>query len=246
MKRTGYGRGGRTEYISLDGLRVDGRRPEEVRHVACHIGTPGNSVDGNAYFEQGNTRVLATVVGPRDRKSGTHRNEEGMDLKCNYSNRQDRRSAKEIEPLLEDMFRSVILVDQYPKSRLDINVEVVQADGSLLCAAVNAISLALLHAGVPMKDMICAATVGMIDGQCMIDLNGYESSADGPVLQIGVLAQTGSISLLDISTRLSSASQLQEMVSVGTEGCKSIYSVVRSEAHDLIIRLASSRGVLST
>lgn len=35
-----------------------------------------------------------------------------------------------------------------------------------------------------MKDMICAATVGMIDGQCVIDLNGYESSADGPVLQV--------------------------------------------------------------
>jgi len=144
MKREGYGRGGRNEYISLDGLRVDGRRPEEVRHIACHIGTPGNAIDGNAYFEQGNTRVLATVVGPRDRKSVTHRMEEGMELKCNYSNRQDRRSAKEIEPLLEDMFRSVILVDQYPKSRLDISIEVIQADGSLLCAAVNAVSLALV------------------------------------------------------------------------------------------------------
>lgn len=47
------------------GLRVDGRRPPELRKLQCKLGV-FHQADGSAFLEQGNTKVLATVYGPHD------------------------------------------------------------------------------------------------------------------------------------------------------------------------------------
>jgi RNase PH len=51
-----------TEYGG--GLRNDGRRGHELRKIRCRLGVFSQS-DGSAYIEQGNTKVLAAVYGPR-------------------------------------------------------------------------------------------------------------------------------------------------------------------------------------
>jgi hypothetical protein len=57
------------EYVSLEGLRLDGRRPKEVRQTRCGLSVLPNA-DGSAMFEMGNTKVLAAVYGPRE--AGPH------------------------------------------------------------------------------------------------------------------------------------------------------------------------------
>lgn len=47
------------------GLRVDGRRPPELRKLQCQLGV-FKQADGSALLEQGNTKVLATVYGPHE------------------------------------------------------------------------------------------------------------------------------------------------------------------------------------
>lgn len=49
---------------SQGGLRVDGRRALELRQIRMRMGVFGQA-DGSAYIEHGNTKVLATVYGPR-------------------------------------------------------------------------------------------------------------------------------------------------------------------------------------
>lgn len=51
--------------ISPEGFRIDGRRPNEPRRVKCEMGL-FERADGSSYFEQGNTRVLCAVYGPRE------------------------------------------------------------------------------------------------------------------------------------------------------------------------------------
>ena len=51
--------------LSHKGLRVDGRRPPELRRLQCQLGV-FQQADGSALLEQGNTKVLATVYGPHD------------------------------------------------------------------------------------------------------------------------------------------------------------------------------------
>lgn len=49
--------------LSDQGLRLDGRRPNELRKICCKLGV-FSQPDGSAYLEQGNTKVLAAVYGP--------------------------------------------------------------------------------------------------------------------------------------------------------------------------------------
>lgn len=53
--------------LSDQGLRLDGRRPDELRNIRCKLGV-FSQADGSAYIEQGNTKVLATVYGPHQVK----------------------------------------------------------------------------------------------------------------------------------------------------------------------------------
>ena len=53
--------------INLIGLRLDGRRAHELRSVNASMGVvSGRLSEGSSFFEIGNTRVLATVFGPRE------------------------------------------------------------------------------------------------------------------------------------------------------------------------------------
>lgn len=47
------------------GLRIDGRRPNELRKIQCEIGV-FSQADGSAVLSQGNTKVIATVYGPHE------------------------------------------------------------------------------------------------------------------------------------------------------------------------------------
>ena len=53
------------ELLSDQGLRLDGRRANELRQIRCRLGV-FSQTDGSAYLEQGNTKVLAAVYGPHE------------------------------------------------------------------------------------------------------------------------------------------------------------------------------------
>ena len=44
------------EFVSPEGLRLDGRRPRELRRINCQLDVLSNA-DGSAIFEMGNTKV---------------------------------------------------------------------------------------------------------------------------------------------------------------------------------------------
>ena len=47
------------------GLRIDGRKPNELRKIYCEVGIFAEA-DGSAMIQQGNTKVVATVYGPHE------------------------------------------------------------------------------------------------------------------------------------------------------------------------------------
>ena len=53
------------EILSPEELRLDGRRPHELRKIVCRMGV-FKQADGSAYIEMGNTKALATVYGPHE------------------------------------------------------------------------------------------------------------------------------------------------------------------------------------
>ena len=48
--------------------------------------------------------------------------------------------------------------------QIDVYIEIIQGDGSEVAVAINCATMALMHAGVYMRDFVTACTVGCIDG----------------------------------------------------------------------------------
>lgn len=50
-----------------------------------------------------------------------------------------------------------------PRTEINIYLQVLQADGGTRCASINAATLALIDAGIPMKDFVVACAAGCVD-----------------------------------------------------------------------------------
>ena len=89
----------------------------------------------------------------------------------------------------------------YPRTQIDIFVHVLQQDGGVLQASINATTLALVSAGIPMLDLVCAVTGGVHSTSPMLDLTNLEEN-DIPHLTVAVMPKTGKVTLVTMETRL--------------------------------------------
>jgi exosome complex component RRP41 len=62
----------------------------------------------------------------------------------------------------------------YKKHQIEISVTVIQNEGSAKSAVMNCISMALVNAGVAMRDLLVSCTVGMIGSRVLVDPNEEE------------------------------------------------------------------------
>uniref|UniRef100_A0A914LEE4 Exoribonuclease phosphorolytic domain-containing protein n=1 Tax=Meloidogyne incognita TaxID=6306 RepID=A0A914LEE4_MELIC len=181
------------------GFRKDARLPKQIRNIIYQTGIYSNA-DGSAYIEQGGTKVLCAVYGPREGRIKSRIQEESAIVVCQYSQstfsvpdrrnrpRGDRRGNTNSR-LLERAFEAVVFVNLYPRSQIDIFFEVIEAsfkgsmtietiaDGGNLAACVNAGSLALADAGIPMRGLASAVECGCVDGVSCTDTSSREQTS---------------------------------------------------------------------
>lgn len=111
----------------------------------------------------GSTSVMCSVSGPvevqiRDEKL----DEATVEVVVRPAKGFQTTKEKLMESMLRTAFEPVILGGMMPRTLVQIVVQIIKDDGCVLAAAVNAITIALLDAGIPMKHMAAAITV-MID-----------------------------------------------------------------------------------
>ena len=58
------------------------------------------------------------------------------------------------------------------------------ADGGNYCACVNAATLALIDAGIPLRDYVTACTASLVDDKPLVDISNLESTQGGPELTV--------------------------------------------------------------
>ncbi|KAM9097842.1 exosome complex component RRP41 [Sminthopsis crassicaudata] len=224
------------ELLSDQGYRVDGRRAGELRKIQARMGVFAQA-DGSAYIEQGNTKALAVVYGPHEMRGSRSRALPDRALvNCQYSmatfstgERKRRphgdRKACEMGLQLRQTFEAAILTQLYPRSQIDIYVQVLQADGGNYAACVNAATLAVLDAGIPMRDFVCACSAGFVDGTALADLSHVEEAAGGPQLALALLPASGQLALLEMDARLHE-DHLQQVLEAASQAARDVHALL--------------------
>ena len=120
----------------------------------------------------------------------------------------------------------------------------LQADGGVRAAAINATSLALMDAGVALEDFVCACTAGAIHGTLLLDLNSQEDNA-GAELSVGLLPRTERISFVQLESKVPLGA-MQETLNFAIEGCRQIYEVLRSAVELRMQEVLATRGAMTS
>ena len=129
-------------------------------------------------------------------------------------------------------FGNALFLHLYPHSTIQITLHILAQDGSLLASCLNAATLALVDAGIPMSDYIVACTAGSTASYVsndeaadpLLDLNSQEEQ-ELPFLTVGTLGAGERVSVCTMETRVQ-VERLESMLAVGVDGCKQIRSIL--------------------
>ncbi|MEK6924689.1 MAG: exosome complex exonuclease Rrp41 [Nanoarchaeota archaeon] len=163
--------------------RPDGRKLDEMRPIVAKIGIVPNA-DGSAMFTFGKTVAIAAVYGPRLLHPQHMQDPKAAILRVNYDllsfSVADRkkpgpsRRSQEISKVTEWALSPALDLKEFPNTVIDVQIYILQANASTRVAGINAASMALAQAGIPMKDLVCAVSVGKMDKDLVLDVNDEE------------------------------------------------------------------------
>jgi exosome complex component RRP41 len=219
-----------------DFKRPDGRKIDELRPVSAKVGIVPNA-DGSAMFSTGDTIAIAAVYGPRQMHPQHKQNPEKGVLRCTYNMNSfsvtDRirpgpsRRSMEISKITEWALAPAVMLDKFPSTVVDVHINIIQADAGTRCAGINAASLALAHAGIPMKNLITSVSVGKLDKNLVVDLNKDEEDfEEGEGATDIPISMTGDKKLTHIQLDGKiDKKQLKEAVKLAEKACEGILEV---------------------
>jgi len=191
-----------------NGRRLDGRGMEDLRPLTIKAGVLSKA-DGSAYVEWGNNKVMAAVYGPRECIPRHDSNPYKALVRCIYrmssfcsieehGRHGPSRRGSEISKIISEVFENVVMAEHFPKTAIDVFIEVLQADGGTRVAGLTAAAVALADAGIPMKDVVCGVAVGKIDGEMAADLGKYEDNFGESDIPMAISPRTGEILLFQM------------------------------------------------
>jgi exosome complex component RRP41 len=195
-----------------------------------------DKADGSAYIEQGKNKILVAVYGPREAHPKHIAMPERAVIRCRYhmapfsvderKSPAPSRREMELSKVIRESLEPVVLTDLYPRTTIDVFIEVLQSDGGSRCAGITAASLALADAGIPMKELVAACAVGKIQGKMALDLSDAEDKYGDADLPVAFVPNMGLVTLLQMDGNLTTA-EFEQGLSMAIEACKTIHTMQR-------------------
>mmetsp|Transcript_18174 Transcript_18174/g.40040 ORF Transcript_18174/g.40040 Transcript_18174/m.40040 type:complete len:298 (+) Transcript_18174:57-950(+) len=236
------------------------RRNEETRPCQLRVNAVPNAA-GSAYLEQGRTKIIATVYGPRqaERDRPQARSEGQLFVEMHFAPFCARDFSKEesekrvvlYTSILQSTLESVILLERYGKTAFDVTLLVLEDDGAVLTSSLAAASLALADAKVEMRDLIAGATVHLAAASpkpaLLLDCDRAEEQAmpeRSAVLHLGLCPARGMLCLLH-SVGLLPPEPFEQMVLLGKETAEAFGIEMRRCLQEQVQRRAEKKRARS-
>ena len=219
--------------IDKKGIRLDGRKADELRPLKLQVGVLPNA-DGSAYIEHGKNKILAAAFGPREMHPKHLSQQDRMVLRCRYHmapfSVQERKSPApsrrevELSKVIKESLEPALFLELYPRTGVDVFVEVLQADGGTRCAAITAAALAIADAGVPMRDLVVGCAAGKIDDTVVLDLYDAEDKLGAADVPVAYMPNLNAVTLLQMDGILT-PDEFEKALNMAMDGCKKIYEL---------------------
>lgn len=224
-----------TQLISKKNLRLDGRKLDELRPIKLSVGVLKNA-DGSAYIEWGRNKIMAGVYGPKECHPKHMALPDRALLKCRYHmapfSVDDRKppqpSRREIElsKIIREALSPAIVLEDFPRTAIEVYVEVLQSDGSSRIASITAASAALADAGIPMRDLVVGCAVGKVQDKIVADVSDTEDKEGQVDLPVAFMPNLNLITLLQSDGALTK-DEFEKAFKLALEKGRYVYEIVR-------------------
>ena len=221
--------------LDKNGLRVDGRRLDELRPLKLEVGIL-DKADGSAYIEHGKNKILAAVYGPREAHPKHIALADRAVVRCRYHmapfSTDERKSPApsrrelELSKVIRESLEPAIMSEYFPRATIDITIEVLQADAGTRCAGITAASLALADAGIPMRELVAACAAGKVEGKVVLDLSDIEDKQGDADLPVAFMPKSNVIGLLQMDGSLTEE-EFKQALDLAIDACRRIYDMQR-------------------
>ena len=232
----------KSDIVLLDdkGIRCDGRKIDEPRNIMIKAGVLKNA-NGSAYIEFGENKILAGVFGPRDVHPKHLANTDRGILRCRYhmqpfsvserKNPAPSRREIEISKVIKEALEPAVMLENFPRTVVDVFIEILQADGGSRCAALDAAAVALADAGIPMRDMVSACAAGKVADTIVLDINNEEDQEGQADMPVAYMPNLEKVTLLQLDGVLTPA-EYKKCIETAINGCKIVYEVQKKALKD--------------
>ncbi|MEK6834150.1 MAG: exosome complex exonuclease Rrp41 [Thermoproteota archaeon] len=229
-----------TQLMNENGIRCDGRKIDQIRNVSIKVGVLKNA-DGSAYIEFGKNKILAGVFGPRDVHPKHMADQDSGILRCRYhispfsvterKNPAPSRREIEISKVIKEALQPAVILKDFPRTVVDVFIEVLQADGGSRCAALDAASVALVDAGIPMRDIVAACAAGKVADKIVLDVNDEEDKEGQADMPVAYMPNLGKITLMQLDGILT-PDEYKRCLETAIGGCKQVYEIQKKALMD--------------
>lgn len=156
-------------------MRIDKRLENQLRDMSVSVGFI-QSADGSCKFSFGKTCCVCTVSGPTQAKQWQEKIDRAtIQVSWNSENGSSGITERYYEQIVAESAEALIQLMLFPRSLININVQVYYNDGGLLATAINAMVLALVDAGIPLVSLCTTVSCCLSKGnQTLLDPNQVE------------------------------------------------------------------------
>lgn len=224
--------------------REGNRKPDEIRPIVVKVGIIPNA-DGSAFFSFGKTKAIAAVYGPREMHPRRLQKQGQAVLRTIYSmapfSTTERirpgvsRRSTEICKVTRQALEPALFPNEFPTSSIDVFINIIQADSGTRTAGINAASVALADAGIPMRDLVTSVAAGRIQNRPYLDLEGKEEDESECDLPIAYMPRLKKITLLQMDGDLS-LKDLRAVMDTAMKGCNIIYEKQKEALRERLTR----------
>jgi exosome complex component RRP41 len=217
--------------IDAQGKRLDGRKWNELRPISIQVGLMKNA-DGSAYIEWGKNKIMAAVYGPKEVHPKHQVLPDRALLRCRYhmapfsvderKNPAPSRREIEISKVTREALQPAVIVEDYPRTAIEVWVEVLQSDGGSRVAGITAASLALADAGINMRDLVVGCSCGLLGDQVVSDLDDTEDKEGNGDMPVAIMPNLGQVTLLQVDG-IYTRDQFQKTFELAIEKGKEVY-----------------------
>jgi ribonuclease PH len=241
--------------------RIDGRNKDQIRPVRITRNYLKHA-EGSVLIEMGDTKVICTAsvdekVPPfiKGTGKGWITSEYGM-LPRSTEVRKPRESVRgridgrtmEIQRLIGRALRSIVDLEKLGEITIYIDCDVIQADGGTRTASITGSYVALVDAlnkllqqekigAMPLNGYIAAISVGIKDGEAILDLNYSEDSTCQVDMNM-VMTDKGEFIEIQGTGEESpfNKAQLREMMEMAERGIKKLIEIQKQSLGEIAIK----------